>query len=250
MKSKSIFILVSLLALVSLACSVDFGGSTPTPVSNAATIPAVSEQPTSTAVPIQPTPTTVTASASTGKILFQDDFSNANSGWETGDYSGDTLSYLNGTYDIFAKTEGSILWGVASQNFTDLIIDVDAAQLSGPADNNTAYGVYCRRTGENNSDAYAFFVSGDGYYSIIKITSGSFASLVDWTSSDVINQGDASNHLTASCIGDHLTLSVNGTEVADTYDSSYTSGDISLAAGSMETTGIEAQFDNLVVTEP
>jgi len=240
MKFKSILILVSLAALVSLACSINLGG-TPTPVANVATIPAVTSQ---------PAPTEVPTLAVTGKVLFQDDFSNSNSGWETGDYSGSTLSYLNGTYDIYSNDEGSILWGVANQNFTDLVLDVDATQVSAPDNDNNAYGVYCRRTGGDYSNAYGFFISGDGYYSIIKITNGDFTPLVDWTSSDAINQGDASNHLTASCIGDHLTFTVNGTQVADTHDSTYTSGDIALAAGSMESTGTEVQFDNLVVTAP
>jgi hypothetical protein len=232
MKSKSILILVSLLALVSLAaCSSGIGGGSSAPVANTIVVP--------TSTP-----------ASTSKVLFQDDFSNTNSGWETGNYSGSTLSYLNGTYDIFSQDEGSILWGVANKSFTDLVIDVDATQVSGPDSNNNAYGVYCRRTGGDNSDAYAFFVSGDGYYAIAKITSGSFTYPVDWTSSDAINQGNAKNHLTASCVGDHLSLSVNGTQIADVHDSTYTSGDIALAAGSMETTGTEVQFDNLVVTEP
>jgi hypothetical protein len=145
MKSKSILILVSLLALVSLAaCSSGIGGGSSAPVANTIVVP--------TSTP-----------ASTSKVLFQDDFSNTNSGWETGDYSGSTLSYLNGTYDIFSQDEGSILWGVANKSFTDLVIDVDATQVSGPDSNNNAYGVYCRRTGGDNSDAYAFFVSGDGY---------------------------------------------------------------------------------------
>ena len=228
MKYKSIFVLAGLLALALPACSLDLGGN-PTPVSNAITVPT---------------------SASTNDVLFQDDFSNSDSGWETGDYSGDTLSYLNGTYDIYSQSEGSVLWGVAGQNFTDLVLDVDATQVSGPEDNNNAYGVYCRRTGEDYSDAYAFFISGDGYYSIIKITGGEFTPLVDWDTSDAINLGDASNHLKASCVGDELTFWVNGTQVADTHDSTYTSGDIALAAGSMETTGTEVQFDNIVVTTP
>ena len=87
-------------------------------------------------------------------------------------------------------------------------------------------------------------------YSIVKITGGSFTDLVKFASSSAIHTGTTTNHITVSCVGTKLTLAVNGTVVAETTDSSYSSGDTALAATTYESTPTEYNFNNLVVTKP
>jgi len=185
-----------------------------------------------------------------GTVLLQDDFSDPNSGWETGDYDGGSLRYAGGAYAVVSTQEGRMMWGVANRNFADLVIDVDATQIVAPSNDNNGYGVFCRVQPGSTGDGYALLISGDGYYTIQRITNGDYEPLVDWTTSGAIRQGNATNHIRAVCNGTYLALSVNGVLLAEANDATYASGDIALVAGTLETEPTEIHFDNLVVTVP
>ena len=58
------------------------------------------------------------------------------------------------------------------------------------------------------------------------------------------------NHIRADCIGNELTLYVNGQQVATATDSEFTGGDIGVIAGTFSTPGTDIHFDNFVVTRP
>jgi hypothetical protein len=178
--------------------------------------------------------------------LFEDDFSDPSSGWEVGDYSDGSLGYSDGGYLVTATLEDTYIWGVANQFFSDIVIEVDATELSAPANDNNAYGVMCR-VQPNGKDGYALRISGDGYYAIHLISDG-FEALVDWTASDAIRQGNATNHLRAVCDGSSLVLFVNGELVAEASDTTFTEGDIALSATTFEAEPTEVLFDNLVVS--
>ncbi len=179
-------------------------------------------------------------------VLFEDDFNDPGSGWEVGDYADGSMSYRDGGYYVSSTQEGTYIWGVANQSFTDTVIDVDARQLSAPSNDNNAYGVMCR-VQANGKDGYALRISGDGYYAIHVISDG-FQALVDWTASDAVRQGNATNHLRAVCDGSDLVLFVNGELVAETSDTTFAEGDIALSATTFETETTEVLFDNLVVS--
>jgi len=182
-------------------------------------------------------------------ILLQDDFSNPDSGWEVGEYNNGSVGYDSGHYFVIANNRGSTLWGLAYRTFSDVIIEVDTTQVSAPANDNNGYGVFCRVQADD--DGYVFFISGDGYYSIQKTVDGHYEILVDWTSSDVIERGNAGNHLQVICDGPDLTLFVNGERLATATDSTYTTGDIAFAAVTYEEDSFtEIHFDNFVVREP
>jgi hypothetical protein len=68
--------------------------------------------------------------------------------------------------------------------------------------------------------------------------------------SDSINQGGTSNHIRLDCVGDSLTLFVNGDKVNEVTDSGLTSGDVGLIAGTFDTPGTDILFDNYVVRNP
>ncbi|HIE39242.1 MAG TPA: hypothetical protein EYH30_04900 [Anaerolineales bacterium] len=183
-----------------------------------------------------------------GGPLLQDDFSDPGSGWEIGDYSGGSVGYAEGAYFVTATEAGSLMWGLAYRDFSDLVIEVDAIQVSAPPNDNNSYGVMCRVQADD--DGYLLRISGDGYYAIHRIVGGEFEPLVDWTTSDAIRQGNATNHLRVVCDGTHLALVVNGRLLAEVEDATYTSGDIALTATTFEEEPTEVRFDNLVVTAP
>lgn len=79
---------------------------------------------------------------------------------------------------------------------------------------------------------------------------GDRQALIQWTWSAAVNQGNATNHTRAVCDGSRLALYVNGQLMGETTDTLYTSGDIALAAGSLEPGPTEVHFDDLVVSAP
>ena len=181
--------------------------------------------------------------------LFRDDFSNPNSGWETGDYEAGSVGYKDGAYFVTSLEDGSTMWGVAHQSFDNLVIELDATQISAPANDNNDYGVVCRNQPDSMA-GYYLLISGDGGYAILKSEGETFEALVDWTPTDVVRQGNATNHIRAMCDGPTLTLFVNGQRLATAEDTTFSRGDIALTATTYESEPTEVHFDNLVVRRP
>jgi hypothetical protein len=199
-------------------------------------------------LPFLPGTETPPPPSSRSDVLFQDDFSDPDSRWEVGDYDTGGVGYKGGAYFVISLGGSATMWGVANRSFDDLIVEVDASQVAGPASNDNDYGVVCREQG--NGDGYYLLISGDGYYAVIEAEGGDFEPLVDWTKSDVVRQGNATNHIRAICDGSSLALFVNGQRLATAEDSTFASGDIALTATSYEDEPTEVHFDNLVVQHP
>ena len=68
--------------------------------------------------------------------------------------------------------------------------------------------------------------------------------------SPVINRGTNVNHLRADCVGDRLTLYVNGEKLAEATDATLTHGDVGLLAGAFSQPGVDIIFDNFVAIQP
>ena len=183
------------------------------------------------------------------ETLLTDNFADETSGWEIGDYSGGRVGYWNGTYYVTSLGDGNTMWGVANRGFDDVSINVRSQQVSAPSNDNNDYGVICRAN--QDGAGYLFLISGDGYFAILRgDASEEFDHLIDWTSSNVINQGNSANEIQATCEGENLSLRVNGELLASVKDSRYSSGDIALTATSYESTSTEIHFDDIEVVRP
>lgn len=184
--------------------------------------------------------------------IFQDDFSGEqNCGWLEYNRGGAVVAIQDGAMRISTSSPGEIWWTNPERQFDNVVIDVATKQVSGPDDN--AYGVICRYQDEENF--YLFLISGDGYYAIGKYQSGKdrvtyLTEDGQFAQSDQINQGAASNSLQASCIGNELSLAVNGYPLLTVTDSEFASGDIGLAVSALQQGTVEVDFDNLRVTAP
>ncbi len=182
-------------------------------------------------------------------VLFQDDFSDASSGWLQGEDDFGVAEYKNGGFRIYVATDLSGKLSILRlQPFADVRIEVDATKIGGPDDND--YGIVCRYIDENNF--YFFEISSDGYYGIGKYKNNvlSLISAAQMQSSEAIRQGATSNRLRADCVGTSLTLHVNGTQLVQASDSDFGSGNIGLIAGTFETPGTDILFDNFTVMKP
>jgi len=87
-------------------------------------------------------------------------------------------------------------------------------------------------------------------YGIMKAVDDERDPLVEWTESDAINRGNASNDIRGTCDGSSLTLEVNGQQLASTTDSEFLSGDVALTATSYESASTQIYFDDVRVSRP
>jgi hypothetical protein len=252
MNQRNRTIFVSVVAIVALACACPASGGIPG-------IPGSDEVPTFAPIStIPPVPTlSIDIPNVPQNVALADDFSSDNGEFES--YDGDTGSagYKNGIY--FVRSESDPWeWGRSTTEFADATIEIDISMAEGPANNNAGLGVICRLSEDGNGDidGYLLAISADGYYYIGNIVKGDINAIVDWTSSNAINLGSGTNRISASCIGNELTLAVNG-EVLDTAIApagGSTSGSIGFSVTSYESQNgepiAEGHFDNLVVSAP
>lgn len=194
------------------------------------------------------------AACSEGGVLFQDDFSGEQDcGWSLYNQGG-AVAEIDpdaGVLQISTSQPGQIWWTNPGREFEDAIITVQARQAGGPNDN--AYGVICRYQNEQNF--YVFLISGDGYYAIGKYQSGNdqityLTENGQYQYSDVINQGVATNRIRASCVGNELSLAVNGLPLFTTTDPTFVSGDVGLGVSTLEPGTAVVQFDDITVLAP
>ena len=181
-------------------------------------------------------------------ILFQDDFSDPSSGWDQVEVPEGITDYENGYYRMLVNTEETDIWANPGLFFTDVVIEVDAEKVGGPDDND--FGIICRYQDIDNF--YFFIISSDGYYGVGKVINGEqeLIGTDQMYPDDAIKQGNTTNQIKADCIGSHLVLHANGTQLADVQDTAFSSGDVGLIAGTFAQPGTDILFDNFVVKKP
>jgi hypothetical protein len=182
------------------------------------------------------------------KVLFQDDFSDPSSGWVTVREPDQIMAYEDGGFRIWVNQPNFDYWSVPDLRFTDVQIEVDITKLGGPDDNDI--GVICRY--KNPDNFYGFLISNDGYYGISERQNGEHQviGMDGMKHSSAIHTGTAQNHLRADCVGNTLTLYVNGVKLAEVQDSSLAIGDVGLLAGSFDQPGVDILFNNFIVKKP
>ena len=191
-------------------------------------------------------------------VLFEDDFSgDKDCGWVLYNRGGTTASIEDGGLRISTNQPGQIWWTNPGQSLDDAVISVETRQLSGP--DNNAYGLICRY--QNETNFYTFLISGDGYYAIGKYQSGSDQITYLSTGGDAtadpgyqraeeINTGVATNQLRASCVGNELSLAVNGIPLETVSDPTFVTGDIGLGVSTLEQGTAVIEFNDLRVIAP
>jgi hypothetical protein len=183
-----------------------------------------------------------------GKILFHDDFSNPDSGWNRVAGESGLTDYDDGLYRILVTNTYTDIWSRPGKEYADVRVEVDAIKIGG--DRNNRFGLICRLM--NNDNFYIFIISSDGYYGIGKIKSQQF-SLIGMEAlqpHQAIKVGSALNRIRADCVGDQLSLFVNGVLIAQVNDLDFPFGDVGLIAGTYETPDTDIRFDNFFVRAP
>jgi DNA-binding beta-propeller fold protein YncE len=185
-----------------------------------------------------------------GDVLFEDNFADPGSGWMRRADGEAVTDYADGEYQIEINAFNLNVWVASGPKLADSVVNVEARVAGGP--DNNLYGVLCRYRDDKNF--YFFFISADGYYAIGKFRDGkqTFLSGASYQYSDKILPGQVANQLTATCAGNTLSLSVNGTQLAQAADQDFADGQTGLIAGTfeLEESPVDIRYDNLLVTQP
>lgn len=99
-------------------------------------------------------------------------------------------------------------------------------------------------------DGYLFLIQGGGMFAIMRSRDRDLTPLVEWKSSEAIHKGPGENHIRVICVGDYLALYVNDQFLGDATDSTYTTGQVGLAASAATRLGAQIAFDNLTISAP
>lgn len=177
-----------------------------------------------------------------------DDFSDHDNGWKVTVTDTGIVHYDNDTFRIMVLEENADYWSTPGIQVQDSLTDVDAIKVTGPGNN--LFGLVCRLQDQNNY--YAFQVSSDGYYGIIRVQDGVRQVISDSSlqTTDLIQSEAKVNHLRADCKGNQLSFYVNWEKVAEVEDSSFAQGDVGLIASSLGEPGTDVRFDNFIVLTP
>ena len=158
------------------------------------------------------------------------------------------VKYDGGKLRIVVKVQNQTQWTLASKQFGDAVIEVDAQpNPGGPTDN--GFGIIFRVKDRKNF--YHFEISSDGYWRAGMMKDNAWQTWADWAQHPAIKADGSVNRLKVLMKGDTLEFYVNGTLVNSRKDSTFVIGDIGLMAlAQLDHPGTDVSFDNLSVTAP
>lgn len=185
---------------------------------------------------------------SSGEILLEDDFSDDTTGWEIVNNVYELKGYSSEGYLISINHKGGRSISTTGLQFSDIKVQVETQKLTGS--NDSYLGIVCRY--QDNQNHYRFFVTPDGYTGIVKVVNGESSVLPDGKMSynhDVI-QNDGTNLLEVSCVGNTLSLSVNGKLAVSADDDQLTQGDVGIFAETGQDGAGSFIFNQFIVTKP
>jgi hypothetical protein len=140
----------------------------------------------------------------------------------------------------------------AAQDLGDTVVSGVFHKIGGPAGG--GYGLILRdqnpseRDGRNQLGRYYVFEIGDrGEVGVWLRDGDHWVDLLTWTPSDAVKPGFASNELTVTAAGDHMSFVVNGIPVASQTDSTLRRGGAGVFVGG---DGNEVALDRITVSSP
>jgi hypothetical protein len=217
--------------------------------------PGTSASATSAAsAPPQPTlpPEPTAVAAPPGTSVIEESFANNSRNWPSSTVG--TALLTNGSYRLVPRQVGQFvaIGAPITDVPQDVIVSAAFHKVSGPVGG--GYGIIMRdqaavpQNGTNQDGHYYVLEAGDkGEIGIWRRDGNAWVDLVAWKRSDAVKTGTATNELTASAIGNRLSLSVNGTQVASITDGTYSSGNVGLFSGG---DGNQVVVDRLSVQTP
>jgi hypothetical protein len=244
---KTLFIVILVMLLVTLACgSSDTTATEDTTVGNE----VITEAPVEANETEEPSEV---ASSPWYLEEFDTNLDNWNELYFTQasdtEYENETNVYLDDGgvwFDI--NLEDTYIY-LFNENYTydDVSIELEV-ENTGP--HNSQYiNLVCRYTPDEGW--YEFSVAASGMVQLWRYSFDDGYILIEEGGSTAINQGNATNDFKMTCVGNELSLFINGKQWRKAFtDSNYRKGFIGLSAGSMNVFPIQVFFNWVEVTEP
>lgn len=179
-----------------------------------------------------------------GTLLFSDDFEDDSGPWEFGDYEDLTLEIIYGWLTYTLNTERWITWDVTSQvDAADVRMEAYFSNDAETDDN--LQGFVCRF--QDNDNFYYLGFGSDGYLRLGLQRNGEWENLINEFAEEWIDP--TFNFVEATCIGNQLSLYVNGALFAQVSDpnNTFTTGDVGILVSSFEDPNVIISVDDFAV---
>ncbi len=238
-----------IVALVSLACGIDWGTSTTEPPVQQPQQPQQPSQPQATEEPVQP--------SAQAEQFFTEEFDQSVDNWSYflthGDENAMNLIVEGGYLTFDLPAEG--LWVYTLYDpytYEDVRIDVRAENRG---DNKNNISLICRY--DEKDGWYEFNIENTGLYNILygkwndDMRGASYAKIADG-GSNAIRSGKDVNEYTAICKGRTLILYINGKQVRSVDDNQRVlrSGQIGIGVSSFDRFPVIVDYDWVKVSQP
>lgn len=248
---KPVIFVLTVMVLVSLACSVDLYG-TPTPAPS--TEPSLQAELPAATIPAE-------SIDGAGKF-YTEEFDVESDAWKYMVVNGAEKQIVNGIVGLMSvRTVGGLLifdlqgpgaWVYATYEpytYTDVRLDV---KVSNRGSNNNNVSLFCRK-----SDAgwYEFDIANNGMYEILfgKIVGDAveYTLIADGGSTE-IKSGLAENEYGIVCQGNTLTLYINGKEARSLVDNKYLlpEGKVGISVSSFRDVPVTVDFFWAKISQP
>ncbi|GIV79540.1 MAG: hypothetical protein KatS3mg050_3934 [Litorilinea sp.] len=214
-------------------------------------LPATPAPATAEALP-PPAPAAVEmpAPSASGEVLFQDDFTNVQSGWPNAQvFDNYFIGYHEPAYyHVEVRTAHDrvvVPWPAGT--FEDVAVEaavfVDPANTA--AEGNFRYGLALRRTGEQY---YGFLVAPRSqHWYVVKSSTSGLTLLADGSHESIQGQEASPDHLRVETQGPLLRFMVNGHPVAEVQDEGYTAGSIGFLVQTEDAIRVHVHHDWVAV---
>ncbi len=184
-------------------------------------------------------------------VLYQDDFTNPDSGWQTLDFDTYFIGYHEPKYyhlEVHAPNDYELVPAPTGRDFTDFT--VEATAFVEP--NNTAtqgdfrYGLVFRRAGKQY---YAFTISPRSQkWAVLKSSPEGLVTLEEGDSAAILKP-EEEGALRVDARGASFFFHINGQDVAQVNDSDYASGEIGFFLQTFDIPKVHIHYDTLVIRE-
>lgn len=193
---------------------------------------------------------TLSPLAMAGAVVFEDDFSNDQSGWpntQQADHKALGIALYDGTGGYQMTPLDDATYGIlpAPRQAKGADVEIETAVFLYTGVGKGTAGVVCRQ--QDNDNFYAFMVSGGHGYAIMKVVDGQAETLASGRF-DGAMPNIADVQISARCEGSSLSMSLDGETVAETDDSSLDRGRAGLIVLGERTAGTSAVFDRFTLS--
>jgi hypothetical protein len=182
------------------------------------------------------TPAPTVPPAAAANTVFDERFTTNAANWPSSPQG--AASVTNGSYVLTPNVAGQFVAVDAplASPPSDVVVNATFQKLAGPPGG--SYGIVVRDQASTPNDGsaqngqyYVLELDDKGDVSMWRRDSDHWTDLLPWQHSDAVKPGIASNDVTVRAIGNTLSLSVNGTEVATRTDTGFTGGRAGLFVG-------------------